>query len=182
MAVEPAGAKIAVVSLEEHRRRAAERPAARCAVLVVSDTRTESTDASGRLAAQLLEAAGHSIVQRSIVPNDPTRLHRVLGESLQGGSDLVITIGGTGISPKDRTIETVRTFIARELPGFGELFRSWSLREIGTAVILTRALLGVAGSGTLLACLPGSAAAVRLALERILLPELLHLLYEVRKT
>ncbi len=151
----------------------------RCAVVVVSDTRTEETDVSGRCAIELLRKHGHEVVSRSIVPNRPGRIRRALKHAL-GEADLVLTVGGTGPGPKDITIETVRPLLAKELPGFGEIFRARSVREIGTAVVLTRAILGVEGKGRVVVCVPGSEAAVRLALEEVLLPELSHLAGEAR--
>lgn len=159
-------------------RESAESHAVRCAVLVVSDSRTEKSDASGKLAVALIRKAGHEAADPRIVPNDGTLLREAIDSS---PADVVVTIGGTGPSARDLTIETVRPLLAKELPGFGELFRARSLTEIGTATILTRALLGVLPSGRVVACAPGSAAAVRLALEDILLPELKHLVWDVRR-
>jgi molybdenum cofactor biosynthesis protein B len=162
----------------DHKKNA-ERDAlvARCAVLTVSDTKTAETDTSGRAAEELLRGAGHD-VQRSLVPNAG-----VAGavEAALRDHDLVLTVGGTGPSKRDRSVEAVRPFLEKELPGFGELFRALSAKEIGTAAVLSRALLGTTSQGRVACCLPGSEGAVRLALKDILLPELRHLLWELRR-
>ena len=115
-----------------------------------------------------------------IVKNAASDIKSALQKALKE-ADLVLTIGGTGPSARDMTIETVRPFVAKELVGFGEMFRTASQKEIGTAAIMSRALLGVSESGKVLVCTPGSPAAVRLALEDILLNELKHLLWEVKR-
>lgn len=158
-------------------RHDSEKEKIRCAVLVVSDSRTEKTDESGRIAIELFRKFGHEAVDLEIIPNKPARLRK----ALRVDADVVLTIGGTGASAKDLTVETVRPMLAKELPGFGELFRAKSVPEIGTSVILTRALLGVTKDGRIIACVPGSPSAVRLALEEILLQELKHLAWDVRR-
>jgi molybdenum cofactor biosynthesis protein B len=169
------------MGIEEHREQAEKMPGARCAVLTVSDSRTKETDESGKLARELLEAGGHTLGYYAVVPNDPEALRAALEACLGGAIDLVLTIGGTGIGSRDRTVETASQFIERELPGFGELFRYHSLADIGASVILTRATMGITRDGKILVCTPGSKAAVRLALEKILLKELGHLVWELRK-
>lgn len=158
----------------------AKRETARVALLTVSDTRTASNDASGDLAAELLSGAGHEVKLRRIVPNVLSAAGGALREALES-NDLAVTLGGTGISKKDLSVDAARTLLATELPGFGELFRAMSAAEIGTATILSRALLGLTEARKLVCCLPGSEGAVRLALEKILIPELPHLLRELRK-
>jgi molybdenum cofactor biosynthesis protein B len=169
------------MGLEEHRRESEKIPGARCAILTISDSRTKETDDSGRTARELLEGAGHSIALYKILPNDPAAIAETLRELLRSSVDVVLTIGGTGISRRDGTIDAVAPMIARPLPGFGELFRHYSLPDIGTAAILSRAQMGVTAEGRILVCIPGSISAVRLALERILLKELMHLVWELRK-
>ena len=164
---------------KDHRTEA-EGESIRCAVLVVSDTKTEATDTSGKEAVALIQKFGHQAVQCTFVPNDPAKIRRTLRTSLRD-ADVVVTIGGTGPSTRDVTIETVRPLFAKELPGFGELFRGRSVSQIGTAVILTRAALGITAKGRVVACVPGSTAAVRLALEEILLQELKHLVWDARR-
>ena len=156
--------------------------AVRCHLLTVSDSRKPETDESGKVAAELLEAAGHKVEKRRIVENDFSKIGLAVKASIVEGADLVIALGGTGISKRDVTVEAVRELLDKELPGFGELFRSLSVKEIGTAAILSRATLGATAEGRLVAVTPGSPAAVRLALKEILIPQLKHLLRELRKT
>jgi molybdenum cofactor biosynthesis protein B len=163
----------------ENARR--EVGAVRCCLLTVSDSRRPETDESGRIAADLLEAAGHEVVNRIIVENDLSKIVLAVKDALEG-ADLVIALGGTGISKRDVTVEAIRGLLDKELPGFGELFRALSVKEIGTAAILSRATLGATAGGKLLAVTPGSPAAVRLVLNEILIPQLKHLMRELRKT
>ena len=150
-------------------------------MLTVSDTRDETTDRSGAIARERLEADGHSVIAYAIVPDDPRLVKQRLGEWL-GRSDCygVIVNGGTGISNRDRTYEAVRGLLEQTLDGFGELFRMLSFEQIGSAAMLSRAIGGVA-NGKLLFCLPGSTKAVELGLDRLILPELGHLIGELRK-
>jgi molybdenum cofactor biosynthesis protein B len=169
------------VAIEEHRARAAKIPPARFAILSVTDKRTRETDDSGILASGLLEKHGHAVSRREIVPNDPDRIREAISSCLASDVQVVLTIGGTGVSPRDRTVETAAGFIERVMPGFGELFRQLSRSEIGSAVILSRAVMGVTPGGQLIICTPGSKGAVRLALEEIVLKELGHILGELRR-
>lgn len=162
----------------DHKEKAAREAVARCAVLTVTDTKTAETDVSGRAAEELLRGAGHDVPLRAIVPN--AQVAMALEQALRE-HDLVLTVGGTGPSRRDGSVEAARPFVEKELPGFGEMFRALSVKEIGTAAILSRALLGTTSQGKILACLPGSEGAVRLALRDILLPELKHLLWELRR-
>lgn len=166
----------------EHRAEAAQLGALRCAVLTVSDSRTEATDESGPLARRLLEAAGHSIAVHALLPNDESRVRSLVSEWLaRGDLQAIVITGGTGLGSKDRTVEAVTPLFEKEIPGFGELFRLLSYQEqIGTTAILSRAVAGSA-HGAVVVSLPGSKAAVELALTRILIPELPHLLREVRR-
>jgi len=153
-----------------------------CAVLTISDTRTAETDESGRLTRDLLERAGHRIVHSSIVPDDPARVVvEVSALLLREEVEAVLMNGGTGISPRDRTHDAVSALLESRLDGFGEIFRALSYKEIGAAAMLSRALAGLA-RGRVLFSMPGSPAAVRLALEKLILPELGHILSEARKT
>ncbi|MBI4566290.1 MAG: MogA/MoaB family molybdenum cofactor biosynthesis protein [Planctomycetes bacterium] len=156
-------------------------PPARCAVFTVSDTKTPQTDVSGKLAYEILVKFGHSVVDHRVIRNDRKALAEVLQEAQKAGVDLTLAIGGTGISKKDVSVEAVRSLIDKELPGFGEMFRSLSAKEIGVSAILSRSVLGTTEEGHLIAALPGSPDAVRLALEEILMNELKHLLWELRK-
>ncbi len=166
-------------AVTEHRSQAP--PILRIAVLTISDTRTPETDTSGSLIVELATAAGHEVIERSIVPDEPDRMRPLL-ESYRDRGDLhaALLTGGTGISPRDRTFETVSALLNKPLPGFGELFRMLSYAEIGPACILSRALGGLMGELVVLV-MPGSRAAVELAMKRIILPELPHLVQQARK-
>jgi molybdenum cofactor biosynthesis protein B len=154
---------------------------AKCHILTVSDTRKPETDESAAAAAELLEAAGHKVEKRRIVENDFSKIVQSVKTAIKEGADLVLALGGTGVSRRDVTVEAVRNVIDKELPGFGELFRALSVKQIGTAAILSRALLGTTVEGRVVAVTPGSPAAVQLALKEILAPQLKHLLRELRK-
>lgn len=168
------------MAIKEHHRQAG-RQQAHCAILTISDTRTPETDESGREAKRILEGGGHIALAHRIVPNDAALIRDAIEALLRTDIDLVVTIGGTGISKKDLTVDVVRSLIEKELVGFGELFRHLSYPEIGTGVIMTRAMLGATRAGKLVVCLPGSIAAVRVGLETILIKELNHLLWELRR-
>jgi len=153
----------------------------RCYVVTVSDTRTEDTDASGRTIIELLRAAGHIIVGRVIVKDDPDQIRSTIERQLANPEvQVIITTGGTGITSRDSTFEVVSNMLQKRLDGFGELFRMLSYQEIGAAAMLSRACAGLV-SGRVVASLPGSEAAVRLATERLLIPELGHLIREASR-
>ena len=164
------------------REHKAQAPASvRCFVLTVSDTRTEDTDASGRAIADLLAAAGHAIVGRAIVKDEPELVRGVIERQLAHPEvEVVITTGGTGITSRDSTYEAVSGMLQKRLDGFGELFRMLSYEQIGSAAMMSRACAGLS-AGRIIVCLPGSEKAVRLAMERLLLPELGHLVQQARK-
>jgi molybdopterin adenylyltransferase len=166
-------------AVAEHRADAPQ--ALNLAVLTVSDTRTIETDTSGARIVELAEGAGHRIVARAIVPDQP-EIMRPLLEQWHDRADLhaVLVTGGTGISARDQTYETVSALLSKPLPGFGELFRILSFAEIGPACMLSRAVGGLMGRLVLLV-MPGSRAAVELAMTKIILPELPHLVREARK-
>ena len=167
------------MSVADHRRNA---PASvTCFALTVSDSRTLQTETSGRVIAELLEAAGHRVTARDLVRDDPTEVTRVLREQIsKGDARVILTTGGTGIAKRDSTYEAVTAMLDKRLDGFAELFRMLSFNEIGAAAMLSRATAGVA-SGCAIFMLPGSEAAVRLALEKLILPELGHVAYELTK-
>jgi molybdopterin adenylyltransferase len=166
-------------SVEKHREASPER--VRVAVLTISDTRTPETDTGGNAIVELMREAGHEVSHREIVEDDAPRIEVVLHEFLADVSvDAVITTGGTGISARDTTYEVVSRLIDKKLDGFGELFRMLSYEEIGAAAILSRAVAGASGS-KFIACLPGSTNAVRLAMEKLLVPEIPHVVFELRK-
>jgi molybdenum cofactor biosynthesis protein B len=145
-----------------------------CAIVTVSDTRGRADDASGDLLARRVERGGHAVVARAWVMDEASAIRRVVRAALtRPGVDAVLVTGGTGVAPRDVTPEAVAPLVERWLPGFGELFRVLSHRQIGGAAWLSRAAAGVA-RGRLLVILPGAPAAVRLAADRLLVPELAH--------
>lgn len=163
-----------------HRAEAKALGALRCGVLTVSDSRTEETDESGPLIRALLESAGHLVAQRALLKNDEAKVRAQVTAWL-APRDLhaILITGGTGLGSKDRTIEAVQPLFEKEIPGFGELFRLLSFQEqIGTTAMLSRATAGSA-QGAVIVSMPGSRAAVELAMTRILIPELPHLLREL---
>jgi len=167
---------------EEHQKRADRDPVpAKCVVLTVSDTRTAETDVSGRRAFEILAKFGHTVIETRIIRNDRRAISAAVAKADKAGADLILTIGGTGLSKRDVSVEAVRGLLEKELPGFGELFRSLSAKEIGTGAMLSRALLGSTKRGALVAALPGSEAAVKLALESVLMNELRHMTWELKR-
>ncbi len=168
-----------VPSVAQHR---AEAPhVVRCAVITISDTRTLETDVGGRLIVELLEAAGQRVARRDLVPDDPARIGGLLAEIRQQTDiDAVLLTGGTGIGRRDQTYETVAGLLSKTLPGYGELFRMLSFEQVGAAAMLSRATGGLMDQKVLLT-MPGSPAAVRLAMERLIVPELGHLVREARR-
>ncbi len=166
-------------SADEHRRQGPQQ--LRCAVVTVSDTRTLETDMGGQLLVELLTAAGHQIVTRTIIPDEPAAMRALLaGFESDAEIDAILMTGGTGIGSRDQTFETVSALLTKPLPGYGELFRLLSYQDIGAAAMLSRAAGGLYGR-TVLLTMPGSPAAVRLAMEKLILPELPHLVHEARK-
>ena len=165
------------MSVEEHRKAAVS--GVRCSILTISDTRTLQTDTSGRAIVELLEAAGHQIADRAILRDEPTEVHEWV-EAQLGRVGAVITTGGTGITSRDSTYEAIERLFEKSLAGFGELFRSLSNQEISSAAMLSRAAAGTA-RGTALFLLPGSEHAVRLAMTRLIVPELGHVVRELQR-
>ncbi|MBI4587172.1 MAG: molybdenum cofactor biosynthesis protein MoaB [Planctomycetes bacterium] len=167
------------MGLEEHRRNAAARVSA--GIITVSDTRSLETDGSGLEIERLLKQAGHSPVCRTVVPDEPALIAMELRRQLSASDiEAIILNGGTGLAARDGTVEVVRHFLDREIPGFGELFRYLSHQEIGSAAMLSRAVAGIA-AGKAVFSLPGSPNAVALAMEKLILPELGHILGELGK-
>lgn len=151
------------------------------AVMTVSDTRTLETDTSGALIVELSEKAGHRVVDRVIVPDEPERMAPLLlRHAATDELHAILVTGGTGVSARDQTYETVSALLSKPLQGYGELFRMLSYAEIGPACMLSRAVGGLIGRVAILV-MPGSLAAVRLAMTKIILPELPHLVREARK-
>ncbi|MDZ8086625.1 MAG: molybdenum cofactor biosynthesis protein B [Nostoc sp. DedQUE12b] len=152
-----------------------------CAVVTVSDTRTLETDKSGQLIQQLLLDANHAVGAYTIIKDEPAQIQgqiENLGKS--ANLDAVIFNGGTGIAPRDTTYDAIEKLLEKTLPGFGELFRFLSYQEIGSRAIASRAVAGVY-QNKLIFLLPGSSNAVRLAMEKLILPELTHLVSQVCK-
>jgi molybdenum cofactor biosynthesis protein B len=153
----------------------------RCYVLTISDTRIVSTDTSGRAIAELLEANGHQVSGRGIVRDDPEAIRAAITQQLDDVSaQVIITTGGTGITSRDSTYEVVCNLFEKRLDGFGELFRMLSYEAIGPAAMMSRACAGTA-TGKIIISLPGSENAVRLAMNKLLLPELGHLVRELSR-
>jgi molybdenum cofactor biosynthesis protein B len=175
-----------------HREHKASSPTSvRCAVLTVSDTRTEANDTGGRAIVTLLTEHGHEVMFKQIVRDEPDQVRALIagwiGIEADGAAgqiertvQVIITTGGTGISSRDRTYEAVTGLLDKQLDGFGELFRMLSFQEIGAGAMLSRACAGVA-RGRIVICLPGSEHAVRLAMTRLILPELGHLVREISR-
>ena len=164
---------------EQHRSEAP--PSVGCAVITVSDTRTLETDTGGQTAVDRLTAAGHRVLVREIIRDEPEPMRRLLLELRDRDDvDAVLLTGGTGLGSRDRTCETVDAVLDKPLPGYGELFRMLSYEQIGPAAMLSRATGGLAGR-TVVLTMPGSRKAVELAMEKIILLELGHLVREARR-
>jgi molybdenum cofactor biosynthesis protein B len=165
-----------------HQHRQSARAAVPTLVVTVSDTRTLETDTGGALAAELLAGAGHPLVRREIVQDEPAAIADAVRRGLaEDGVGALLLTGGTGVAPRDVTPDAVEPLLERVIPGFGEIFRALSYEEIGSAALLSRALAGIA-AGRVVFVLPGSRGAVRLGLEKLVLPELGHLAAEALKT
>lgn len=151
-----------------------------CFVITVSDTRDETTDTSGALIKRLLEEGGHTVAGYEIVKDEPEDIRSLIARALaQPGVDAVLLNGGTGIAPRDGTFEVVSGMLDKRIDGFGELFRFLSYEDIGSAAMLSRAVAGAAGS-RVVASMPGSRGAVELAMTKLLVPQLGHMVAQVR--
>jgi len=152
----------------------------RCAVFTISDTRTPETDAGGDLLCAKLAEAGHAVITRAIHKDEPADVRAAVEAAMVSGTiDAVLTTGGTGLGPRDSTYEALESLLDKTLPGFGELFRSLSYAEVGAAAMLSRATAGVAG-GCVVILLPGSPEAVRLAMDKLVVPEIAHMVRVAR--
>ena len=168
-------------SSEEHRRQAVEEKGSIAfAIVTVSDTRTPETDRSGRLIRQMAEEAGHRVIHTRIVHDEPEQVSEALTECSGIGAQVIVFNGGTGVSRRDRTYDVLSRALEKELPGFGEIFRMLSYAEVGAAAILSRATAGVY-RGCAVISVPGSTNAVRLAMEKLILPEIQHLAWEITR-
>jgi molybdenum cofactor biosynthesis protein B len=166
-------------STQQHREEAPATVAV--AVLTISDTRTPETDKSGELIKQHLLWRGHDVVAYTIVKDEPAEIETTLTEWIaRDDIRVIISNGGTGIARRDTTFEIVSRLLEKELTGFGELFRMLSFPEIGSAAMLSRATAGVSNR-TAIFCLPGSSNAVKLGMEKLIAPELGHVVYEMTK-
>jgi len=167
------------VNSHEHIRK--RRVQAGFALLITSDSRDEASDKSGRVARDLLVRANHKVVAYKIVKNDPQAIMESVKEFLESEEvEVVITSGGTGISSRDVTVDTLSSLFDKRLDGFGELFRSLSYGEVGEATMISRATAGII-SKTVVFCIPGSAKAMELALTRLIFPSVGHILWEVNR-
>jgi molybdenum cofactor biosynthesis protein B len=165
---------------EEHHLKS-ESLIARCAVITLSDTRNESTDKSGARIKEMLAEQKHAVAFYRVIPDDPALLDRLFAELLpREDVDAVLTNGGTGISERDQTIEVIERLLDQTLPGFGELFRTLSYEQIQSGAMLSRAVGGIS-RGKVIFAMPGSTKAVELAMSKLILPELKHLISELRK-
>jgi molybdenum cofactor biosynthesis protein B len=165
-------------SADFHRQQATTQGSVPIAIVTVSDTRTPETDTSGQLIRQLAEAAGHQIVDYRIVKDEPDQVAKAVEDFSAGTARLIIFNGGTGISQRDRTYDVISKLLEKTLPGFGELFRMLSYEQVGAAAMLSRATAGVYRNRVIIST-PGSPDAVRLALEKLILPEIQHLAWEL---
>ena len=165
------------MSVATHRKDA---PASvRCFVLTISDTRTAETDASGDAIAQALTSAGHDVAGRRIVPDDPATVREIVRAESRN-VPVIVTTGGTGITARDSTYEAISALLDKQLDGFGELFRMLSYEQVGSAAMLSRACAGSIGTTAIFA-LPGSEQAVRLAMDKLILPEIGHVVRELQR-
>jgi molybdenum cofactor biosynthesis protein B len=165
----------------QQHQRAGKEISARCAVITLSDTRNEQTDSSGKLIQERLKTAGHRVEFYKIIRDEPAELEQLLNQLLaRQDIDAVLTTGGTGISTRDHTIGVVERMLTQPLPGFGELFRMLSWDQIGSSAMMSRAIGGIC-QGKIVFCMPGSSKAVELAMTKLILPELGHLLFELQK-
>lgn len=164
---------------QEHRKHSP--VSVRCAVIIISDSRTVENDESGRLIIKALTDNGHSVTTHDIIKNNTDIIGDHISIMLSGKEpQVIITSGGTGASHLDLTVETVTPMFQKKLDGFGELFRQLTYQEIGTASIMSRAVCGIA-RGKVIICLPGSVNAVNMAVEKIILPEIGHMVREAQR-
>jgi molybdenum cofactor biosynthesis protein B len=150
------------------------------ALLVTSDSRKVEDDHTGNLAVSLLEEAGHKVIQRDIVVNNPEKIKKWLLNSLEGKASVLITSGGTGIGKVDVTVNIAKSLFEKELPGFGEQFRRLSYDEVGLSGLWSRATAGVIGK-KIIFCLPGSRGAMKTALNEIIIPGIGHMIWELNR-
>ena len=166
------------MAVTEHKGKA--HRTVRCAVITLSDTRTEETDTSGKRIKDLLAEQGQPVVAYRILKDEPEQITAAVQALLdQAEVDAIITTGGTGIAPRDTTFEAIQGLLEKEITGFGEMFRMLSYEDIGAAAMLTRATAGVA-NGKVIISLPGSTGAVELGMTKLVLPQLGHMMFLLR--
>ncbi len=170
------------MSTQQHQAQAKTMHAhVQCGIITVSDTRTEENDTSGQAIRELLVQAGHSVERYVILKDEPSQIVSALDDwTQQIGVEAILLNGGTGISRRDSTVEAVAGLLEKTIVGFGELFRMLSYQEIGSAAMLSRAVAGVY-RGVLVVSMPGSTHAVRLAMEKLIIPQIAHLVWELKK-
>ena len=162
---------------EDHIAEA--KDAVTCAVLTISDTRTEAEDKSGKIIQELLKDAGHSVGHYAVVKDEADQIRKLIADIAEKGDcHVILTNGGTGIAARDTTYEAVTSLLEKRLDGFGEVFRFLSWEDIGSGAMLSRAVAGVYRD-TMIFCMPGSSGAVKLAMEKLIVPELSHLVWEI---
>lgn len=167
------------MSVQEHKATAPGH--VRVFVLTVSDTRTDATDTAGAAIIELLKDAGHQVAGKAIEKDEPALVAELVRQqAVIGDVDAIITTGGTGLTSRDSTFEAIDALLTKRLPGFGELFRMLSYQDIGSAAMMSRACAGTIGT-TIVISLPGSEKAVRLAMTKLVVPELTHLVQQARK-
>ena len=167
------------MSVEDHKSKAPK--SVNLAIITVSDTRTEADDSSGMAIADIMARTGHIIVRRAIVKDEIEEIQKALRELIEdNGVQAVVVNGGTGIARRDVTLEAITPFVEKSIPGFGELFRALSFNQVGSAAMMSRASAFVT-EGKIVFCLPGSEKAVRLAVEKLIAPELGHMVWEAQR-
>ena len=167
-------------SAAQHREKARRHGPVRVAIVTVSDTRTAATDANQEYLTTQLTAEGHEVTAYHLITDEPAEVERVLEELCSGPAQALLFNGGTGIAPRDTTFDVLNRRLEKVLPGFGELFRMLSYDQVGPASMLSRAVGGVY-RGRIIFSVPGSPAAVRLAWEKLVAPELSHLVWELSR-
>jgi molybdenum cofactor biosynthesis protein B len=168
-------------SSQQHREIAAQKGPVRVAIVTVSDTRTRANDSGGDLIEQRVTSAGHEVAFRTIVKDDPVQIDALLDKIvLETNAQLILFTGGTGIAPRDTTYDALSRKLEKTMPGFGELFRMLSYHEVGAAAMLSRATAGTF-RGRVIFSMPGSPNAVQVALDKLIMPEIQHLAWEVAR-
>jgi len=167
--------------MSHHEHKEQSPKAVNCAVVTISDSRTVQTDESGAFIKKRLTGNGHGVLSYALLKNDPAAIEKHIQDLLGKDSlQVIITTGGTGVSQRDVTVETLAPLLAKKFDGFGELFRYLTYQDIGATSVMSRAMAGVA-SGKVVICLPGSLGAVTLAMDKIILPEMGHMVREATR-